>query len=283
MLTDPTFYLVAILAVTLMGLAKGGFAGVGAIAMPLLALVISPVQAAAILLPVLIVQDVVGVWAFRKSWDRGTLMLLIPSAAVGILLGYLLAAEVSTTAVLAALGAISIVFAGYRLWTSRGGRVPVPRNAPAPLGVALGVASGFTSQIAHAGQPPFQMWVMPKNLPPITLAGTNAIFFAVINWLKVPAYLALGQFTRVNLTVAALLMPVAIATTFAGVWLVRRVRPERFYTFIYVLMIAVGAQLLWKALSQPGGGIGPHTGHGWEVAAWQLGALPAIGSALRGH
>ena len=249
MLTDPTFYLVATLAVTLMGLAKGGFAGVGAIAMPLLALVISPIQAAAILLPVLIVQDVVGVWAFRKNWDRGTLTLMIPSAIVGIILGYLLAAEVSTTAVLAALGAISMIFASYRLWTARGGRVQVPRNAPAPLGVALGVASGFTSQIAHAGQPPFQMWVMPKNLPPTTLAGTNAIFFAAINWLKVPAYLALGQFTKVNLTAAALLMPVAIATTFAGVWLVRRVKAERFYTIIYVLMIAVGAQLIWKALS----------------------------------
>jgi uncharacterized membrane protein YfcA len=247
--TDPTFYLLAILAVSLLGLAKGGFAGVGAIAMPLLALVISPVQAAAILLPLLIVQDFVGVWAFRKSWDRGTLTLLIPSAAVGIVLGYLLAAKVSTTAVLAALGAISMIFAGYRLWLSRGGRVPVSRNAPAALGAALGVASGFTSQIAHSGQPPFQMWVLPKNLPPTTLAGTNAIFFAVINWLKVPAYLALGQFTRVNLTVAALLMPVAIATTFAGVWLVRRVQAERFYTIIYVLMIVVGAQLLWKALA----------------------------------
>jgi uncharacterized membrane protein YfcA len=247
MLNDPSFYFVALLSVSLMGLAKGGFAGVGALAMPLLALVISPIQAAAIMLPVLIVQDVVGVWAFRKSWDRGTLLLLIPSAAVGIVLGYLLAAKVSTAAVLAALGAISMIFAGYRLWVSRGGRVPVPRDAPALLGAALGVTSGFTSQIAHAGQPPFQMWVMPKNLAPTTLAGTNAIFFAVINWLKVPAYLALGQFTKVNLTAAALLMPVAIATTFAGVWLVRRVKPERFYTIIYLLMIAVGAQLIWKA------------------------------------
>ncbi len=249
MLTDPTFYLLAILAVTLLGLAKGGFAGVGAISMPLLALAISPVQAAAILLPVLIVQDAVGVWAFRKSWDRGTLTLLIPSAAVGIVLGYLLAAKVSTTVVLAVLGAISMLFAAYRLWTSRGGRVQVARNAPPLLGAALGVASGFTSQIAHAGQPPFQMWVLPKNLPPTTLAGTNAIFFAVINWLKVPAYLALGQFTKVNLTAAALLMPIAVASTFAGVWLVRRVKPERFYTIIYILMIVVGLQLIWKALS----------------------------------
>ena len=198
---------------------------------------------------VLIVQDVVGVWAFRKSWDRGTLVLMIPSAAVGISLGYLLAAQVSTTAVLAALGAISVVFAIYRLWASRGGRVQVSRDASMLLGATLGIASGFTSQIAHAGQPPLQMWVMPKNLPPVTLAGTSAIYFAIVNWLKVPAYLALGQFTRTNLLAAALLMPVAIAATFAGVWLVRRVKAERFYTIMYLLMIAVGAQLTWKALS----------------------------------
>jgi uncharacterized membrane protein YfcA len=249
MLTDPIFYLVAIPAVILMGLAKGGFAGVGGIALPLLALTISPVQAAAILLPVLIVQDAVGVWAFRQNWDRDILVLMIPSAVVGIIAGYLLAAEVSATAVLAALGAISIVFACYRLWIDRVGRVQAPGNAPRALGVALGIASGFTSQIAHAGQPPFQMWVLPKNLPAPILVGTTAIFFAVINVLKVPAYLALGQFTHENLMAAAILTPLAIASTLAGVWLVRRIDAERFYTIIYVLMIVVGVQLLFKALT----------------------------------
>src|SRR4051812_16401601 len=105
------FYSLAIPAVILLGLAKGGFAGVGAIALPMLALVISPVKAAAILLPVLIVQDVVGVSAFRRNWDREILMLMLPSALVGIVAGYLLAAKVSATAVLGTLGAISIVFA----------------------------------------------------------------------------------------------------------------------------------------------------------------------------
>lgn len=248
MLTDPVFYVLAIPAVILLGLAKGGFAGVGAISLPLLALAISPVQAAAILLPVLILQDVVGVWAFRRSWDRGILLLMIPSAALGIGLGYLLAAKVSATIVLAVLGAISIVFALHRLWLARGGGVQAPKDAPLALGIALGAASGFTSQIAHAGQPPFQMWVLPKNLPPLVLVGTTAIFFAVINWIKVPAYWALGQFTRENLLTAAALAPLAIVSTLAGVWLVRRIKPERFYTVIYVLMILVGAQLLWKAL-----------------------------------
>lgn len=249
MLTDPIFYLAAIPAVILLGLSKGGFAGVSAMALPLLALAISPVKAAAILLPVLIVQDIVSVWVFRKEWDRAILTLMIPSATVGIVLGYLLAAKVSPTVVLGVLGGISIVFAAYRLWTSRGHQVAAPSNAPAVLGAVLGVTSGFTSQIAHAGQPPFQMWVLPKRLPPSALVGTTAIYFAVINWLKVPAYLALGQFTHENLIAAAVLMPLAIASTIAGVWIVRRIDPARFYTIIYILMIAIGIELLWRAFA----------------------------------
>ena len=243
---DTLFYLAAVPAVILMGLAKGGFAGIGAFAMPLLALAISPVQAAAILLPLLILQDAVGIWAFRKEWDGAVLLLMIPSAAVGIVLGYLLAAKVSVNAVLAALGVISIAFAALRLWSARG-RVAAPRDAPATLGALLGVAAGFTSQVAHAGTPPFQMWILPKGLAPPVLIGTTAIFFGVINWLKVPAYFALGQFTHENLMTSAVLAPLAIASTFAGVWLVRRVNAEKFYTLIYVLMILVGAQLLWEA------------------------------------
>lgn len=251
MIHDPLFYALAILAVVMLGLAKGGFAGVGAVAMPLLALAISPVKAAAILLPILVVQDMVGVWAFRRTWDRRVLAIMLPGAAAGVALGYLLAAKVSATAILAVLGAISILFALHRLWLTRRGAPPTLRAHSAAgdtaLGAALGAASGFTSQIAHAGQPTFQMWVLPKGLAPANLAGTTAIYFAALNWFKVPAYYALGQFTAENLATAAVLLPVAVAATFAGVWLVRRVDAQRFYVLIYVLMILVGGQLLWQA------------------------------------
>ena len=103
MIDDPVFYALAIPAVILMGLAKGEFSGVGAVSMPLLAMAVSPVQAAAILLPILIVQDTVSVWAFRRDWDRRILTIMIPGAAVGILAGYLLAAQVSAAAVLGAV------------------------------------------------------------------------------------------------------------------------------------------------------------------------------------
>ena len=232
----------------MLGLAKGGFAGMGALSLPIVALTVSPVRAAAILLPILIVQDIVGVWAFRRDWDGYVLGWMLPGAVIGIVLGYVFAASVDANAVLGAVGAVSMLFGAYRLWVERNGAPQSASGSPGWVGTLFGIGSGFTSQIAHAGQPPFQLWVLPRRLARDVLVGTTAIFFAVVNWVKVPAYVALGQFTRTNLTTAALLLPVAIASTLAGVWLVRRVSPARFYTAIYWLMIAVGAKLVWDAV-----------------------------------
>jgi uncharacterized membrane protein YfcA len=251
MIDNWVFWALAIPAVILMGLAKGGFSGFGALAMPMLALAIPPVQAAGILLPILIVQDVVGVWAFRRTWDKYILSILIPGAIVGIVFGYLLAAQVNAPVLMAVLGTISIVFALYRLWLEHGGHTPAAKphrpNVDVAFGITAGLFSGFTSQVAHAGQAPFQIWVLPKNLSRESLVGTSAIYFASINWIKVPAYIALNQFTPANLTTTAALLPIAIISTLAGVRLVRLVDAERFYTIIYVLMIVVGGLLLWEA------------------------------------
>ncbi len=231
----------------LLGLAKGGFAGAGALSLPMIAFATDPVQAAAILLPILIAQDVVGVWAFRRSVDGFVLGWTLAGAVIGIAIGYWFAASVSADAVLAMVGGISILFGAYRLWKDRIGGGAASRS-PGWVGSLFGIASGFTSQVAHAGQPPWQLWVLPRGLSRDMLVGTTAVYFALVNWIKVPAYLALGQFTRENLLTAAALMPVAIGSTVAGVWLVRRVAPERFYTAIYWLMIGVGVVLVAKAL-----------------------------------
>ena len=239
----------AIAAVVVSGLAKGGFAGMGALAMPIMALGVDPVRGAAILLPILILQDAVSVWAFRKSWDGGILKVMLPGAAVGIAIGWLFAAQVSETAVLGALGVIAVLFGLQRLWVERGRAMVLPSHSPGWVGFLFGIASGFASQIAHAGSPPCQMWVLPRKLPRDMLVGTTAIAFAAMNWMKVPAYAALGQFTRANLLATAMLVPVAVAATVAGVWLVRRIDAARFYTLIYVLMVLLGLKLIADALT----------------------------------
>ena len=157
------------------------------------------------------------------------LVILTPSAVIGVGIGWLLAARVSDDAVRLAIGVISIVFVAYMLIRDRLGRAPVEKPG-VPGGVLWGSLSGFTSFVSHAGAPPFQVYVMPQYLKPRVFAGTATIFFAAVNLFKLPPYFFLGQLSRDNLVVSAWLLPVAILSTFAGVWVVRRVSPDRFYT-----------------------------------------------------
>ena len=248
MITDPYFYALAIPAVILMGLAKGGLAGVGNAGTPMMALAVSPVQAASIALPILIIQDVVGVWAFRKTFDKSILKLMLPCAAVGILCGYAFARYTPLAALELLLGVISVGFGLQRLWAERHAVAP-EKPPPVWVGAICGVAAGFTSQIANAGSPPFQIYILPRRLPRDIMIGTTAIFFATVNWLKVPAFIALGQFNRETLTTAAVLAPLAIASTYAGVWVVRRMDGAQFYRIIYILTIAVGLKLTWDGVT----------------------------------
>jgi uncharacterized membrane protein YfcA len=248
MIADPSFYYAAVPAVIFMGLSKGGFSGLALLGLPLMALFISPIQAAAITLPILIVQDAVSVWAFRHHWDRRNLAILLPGAIVGILLGYLLAAWVQDAAVRLTVGIIAVTFAARRLVLERRPEAVTPTDADVPRGLLWGTVSGFASMIAHAGGAPFQVYVMPQRLARDVFVGTGAIFFGLINWIKVPPYIALGQFTAENLATSLVLFPLAIAATWAGVWLVRRLSMERFYTIAYLLLLGVGLKLIYDGV-----------------------------------
>jgi uncharacterized membrane protein YfcA len=241
------FYLVAVPAVILFGLSKGGFSGLSLLAMPMMSLVASPIRAAAVVLPVLIVQDWVSVWAFRRDFSSRNLIILIPSSVIGVALGWLLAARVSDDAVRLSVGVVSIGFVLYMLARERLKRAPVEKPG-VPAGILWGSLAGFTSFISHSGSPPFQVYVMPQYLKPRVFAGTATMFFAAANLLKIPPYFLLGQFSREDLSLSAGLIPVAILSAFAGVWLVRRISTDRFYAIILALTFLIGVKLTYDAV-----------------------------------
>src|SRR6202047_1601615 len=162
---DALFYLVAGTAVVILGLSKGGFAGVGMISTPLLALVIGPIPAAGVIFPILIVQDVIAVAMYRRTVNRQILATMIPGAALGVCLAYVLASGVPGWSVEIVLGVVSLAFSLQQIKR----QLSLSRHQPAQdhagwLGVLSGIGSGFMSMIAHAGTPPFQFYVMPKGL-----------------------------------------------------------------------------------------------------------------------
>ncbi|MDH7799925.1 MULTISPECIES: sulfite exporter TauE/SafE family protein [unclassified Beijerinckia] len=251
MITDWHFYAAAIPGTILLGLGKGGFAGIGMLALPLLSLVLPPLQAAAILLPILMVQDIVGVWAFRRDFSAMHLKLLFPGGMFGMLIGYFTASRVSTGFVLLLVGLIGAVFALYQFLRS-----PPADAAPRTPGVAAAsfwsTICGFTSFIANAGGPPFQVVMLPQKLSPRVYAGTQAIYFAVINYVKFVGFIHLGQVSMTNLTTSAVLFPLAIVATLGGVWLLKRVSSDNFYRVVVTLTFLVGLKLIWDGLRQLG-------------------------------
>jgi uncharacterized membrane protein YfcA len=251
MITDPIFYLFAIPAVILVGIGKGGFSGVGLLSVPLMALVVPPLQAASIMLPILMIQDVVGVWAFRKDFCARDLKYLFPAGIVGLALGYVFVRDVPNGYIIIIVGVIATVFVVYQV-TRRGPAALQPRDAALGPATIWGTATGFTSFVANAGGPPFQVYMMPRLHSPRVYAGTSTIFFAVLNYIKFPAYIHLGQMTSENLLTSAVLMPLAIASISAGVWLVRRVSADSFYRIVYGLTFAVGLKLVWDGARELG-------------------------------
>ena len=245
-ITDPWFYAVAVPAVLLMGLAKSGFLmGFGSLATPMLALVVAAPQAAAIMLPLLLVMDITGVRQLWRERDRELLRLLIPAGLVGIALGTLTFGMLSTKAVAGVLGAITLAFVAQRLV------FPPRRDASPPgrvRGFVLTAIGGFTSFVAHAGGPPIAAYVLPLKLEPVRLTATLAVLMGAINLAKWIPYAALGLIDLRGMSTALVLAPLAPLGVWAGVWATRRIDSTWFYRLAYVGMAAAGFKLLWDGL-----------------------------------
>jgi len=241
-ITDPLFYALAIPAVVALGLSKGGFAGVGQMATPLVALAMPPLEAAAIMLPIMIVQDATAVWVYRREYNARILKIMIPGALAGIAIAGLLASYISDAAVRIFIGATTILFVLYS-WIGPKKLAEETKSASVPAGVFWGAVSGFTSTICQAGGPPYQMYVLSQNLPKMVFVGTTAIMFATLNWVKVIPYAALGQFSATGLMTSLALLPLAVVTNQLGFWLVRRTPQHVFYQVTLVLMLLISIEL----------------------------------------
>jgi uncharacterized membrane protein YfcA len=250
-ITDPFFYLVAIPSVVLLGLGKGGFAGLGMISVPLLTLNVPILQAAAIILPLLVTQDAISVWTYRRDWSAWNLKVLMPGAVIGMISGTLFASYVSNAAVEIAGGVIGLTFVLYRwfvwwFWPHLAKAAEQPRRPHPLLGLFWGALSGFMSLLVNVGAPPYQIHILPQKLDKLTFVGTTVLFFAFMNLMKVPSYFVLGQFSSRNFATSAALLPLAVIANLLGIWLVRRTSTEKFYRITYLLMFGISLALIWQ-------------------------------------
>ncbi len=242
-ITDPNFYLVAVPAVLLLGVSKSGFgAGFGSLAVPLMALAVPVPAAAAILMPVLLVMDLLGLAAFRRDFDRTLLAFMIPCGLLGTVIGALLFRMLSAHAVAGIVGVFTLLFLAQRLVFPPRPGDPLPAR---PVGGLLTVIGGFTSFIAHAGGPPVNAYVIPLRLSPVVFTATMAYFFFAINLSKWVPYAWLGLLDWRNMATSLVLLPLAPLGVWAGVRIARRIGATAFYRLLYLGMLLTGLKLCW--------------------------------------
>lgn len=248
LITDLFFYLCAIPAVLIFGLAKGGFGGaISIVSVPLMSLAISPPVAAAILLPILCVMDLLAIKKYWRQWHLLNLKIMIPGAILGIVIGAWTFRYLSEAHIRIMIGGIALIFALY-FWKQHARDESTQPNRL--KGGFWSTIAGFTSFGIHAGGPPISVYLLPQKLHPTIFVGTSAVLFAVINYVKLIPYFWLGQLNTQNLTTSLVLLPLAPIGIGLGAWLHNKVSIRVFYRIINVFLMLAGIKLLYDGLVQ---------------------------------
>ena len=245
---SATGWIVTAIAILLTGISKSGLGGaLGGLAVPFMSIWLSPRDAVAVMLPILIAMDMVGIRAWRGKADWGDLKLLVPAALVGIVTGSLAFGAMSERMVKGAVGLIAVGFALDRVL--RRGRSAEAVEAPQrSFAWACGAGSGFTSTLAHAGGPPVMVYLLSRRQPRETFVATSVFFFAVINLAKLPFYVSLGLFNRDTLVMSAMLLPLVPVGVWMGMGLLARIPERPFYLFATAALGLSGVKLLWDGV-----------------------------------
>ena len=239
-------YLVLTVAAFFIGLSKGGLPGIGMISVPLLALSMSPIKAAALLLPIYILSDVVGVYLYRHHFDKRNLTILIPAGILGIVIGWLTASRVSDTIVALLIGVLGVSFC-LNAWLRKQDQARI--ESPGVLkGLFWGTLSGFTSFVAHAGAPPYQIYTVPQKMPRLVFAGTTTILFSCINLAKIIPYAQIEPFTFSLVKTALQFLPVALVGTLVGKYGVQKLSDRWFYRLVQIALFAICLQLIIRSV-----------------------------------
>ena len=242
---DLYFYLTASIGVILFGISKGGFAGpIAILAIPIMALNMSPISAAAILLPVLLVMDVVAMYIYWKKWDLKNIKIIIPPAIFGILIGSLTFKYSSDDSIRIIIGTIAILFIVLTIIQKNNILIKPTKKK----GIFWSLIAGYTSFLIHSGGTPVNFYLLPQKLNKTVYVSTMTLVFLIINTLKLFPYYYLDQLVVSNLKVSLILSPLAPISIYLGYYLHKKVSEEVFYFLIYFFLAISCIKLIYDGI-----------------------------------
>ena len=227
------------------GIAKGGFAGpISMLAIPLMSLVMSPLKAAGILLPLLVLMDIIAIFIFWKKWDVKILKIIIPASIIGIIFGTFTFQYTTENQIRLIVGIITILFVIISV-VQKNNLLLRPTKIK---GYFWAGTSGYTSFLIHAGAPPMNFYMLPLKLDKITYIGTATYAYFIINLVKLIPYYYLNLLGPSNLRISFYLIPIAIISVGIGYYLQKIISEKIFFNIIYILLFVSGLKLIYDAI-----------------------------------
>lgn len=213
---------------------------------PILALTLSPLEAAAVMLPMLMAMDGISLYSYVRHANWKFVATILPFGVLGIAVGWMTANKVDENGIRISLGLIAMVFAINEIIRDV---KTMPASQPNRFRAGFwGTIAGFTSFVSHAGAPPFQAYAIPLRMKSLQYLGSSVVFFAAINAVKWPAYFSLGHLNGQSLKLSAALLPFGVLGVLLGIWAVKRLPQSYFYRITYMAMLIVGAKLIWDGM-----------------------------------
>lgn len=167
--------------------------------MPFLALVLPTKIALGLGAPAMLVSDIVGIRNYWGEWDKNELLLLIPPAFLGVVLGAFLIKSIPNEIFGFFVGFFAIIFSSYQIF-----RIKFPEkgmsndldysvsNSEKLMTAFFGFLGGVASSVIHAGGMIMSIYLIQKPKDKRAFVGTFVVFFAITNFLKTVSYLNIG-------------------------------------------------------------------------------------------
>tara|TARA_B100001123_G_C15298374_1_gene1020107 strand:- start:1282 stop:2019 length:738 start_codon:yes stop_codon:yes gene_type:complete len=242
---DFYFYFTASIGVILFGISKGGFAGPASIlAIPIMCLSMSPITAAGILLPILLIMDFIALYFYWEKWDLRNIKIIIPPAIIGIFVGGLTFEFISADIIRIIVGIICVMFIILSIYQKSN----FIFNPSVNKGRIWSLISGYTSCIIHAGGQPLSIYLLPQKLNKTLYVGTMTLSFLVVNLIKLIPYYFLDLLIITNLKISLILSPLAPISILFGYYLHKKFNDEIFFSIIYFLLAISGLKLIYDGI-----------------------------------
>ena len=242
---DPTFLAFASFGVFVFGISKGGVPGpIAMLAVPVMSFAMSPLQAAGILLPLLIIMDFSAIYLYWKKWLNNIVKIIIPASIVGILFGTFTFHYTNESQIRIIVGTISIIFVLVS-FIQKNNLLLKPTNIK---GYFWSSIAGYTSFLIHAGNPPINFYMLPLKLDKVSFIGTMTLAFLVINVVKLIPYYYVGLLAPSNLIVSLMLLPLAFVSVLFGYFLQKKIPEKLFFNIVYILLFLSGCKLIFDGV-----------------------------------